>query len=52
MFTVYCERHGADVLLSCDNIVAVSNDADGILFDWECACGQIGQMTSHDAVAA
>ena len=52
MVTVYCDRHGADVLLSWDNIVAVSNDVDGIVLDWECSCGQIGRIQSHDAVAA
>jgi hypothetical protein len=52
MFRVHCERHGADVLLSWDNIVAVSNSAEAVVLDWECSCGQTGRMTNHDAVAA
>jgi hypothetical protein len=47
MFTVHCDRHGVDVLLSWDNIVAVSNGPDGVILDWECSCGQTGRMSGH-----
>ena len=55
MFTVFCDRHGTEVLLSWDNIVSVANGPDGVEMQWECYCGQHGQFTSarrHAPVAA
>jgi hypothetical protein len=42
MFSVYCPRHGARVLLSVDNILALNNDPDGLTLRWRCSCGQTG----------
>jgi hypothetical protein len=42
MFSVYCPKHGARVLLSVDNILALINDPDGVRLRWRCSCGQTG----------
>ncbi len=42
MFSVYCPRHEARVLLGPDAIVAVVSVPDGIAVHWRCTCGHRG----------
>ena len=42
MFDIYCEGHGARVLLWSDCITGVVNEAGGIVLRWRCPCGQEG----------
>jgi hypothetical protein len=44
MFTVYCKRHGTNVLLGDDDILSVANDERGIVVSWKCYCGQRGAV--------
>ena len=42
MFAVWCERHGARVLLSSSSILSVGNGPDGPAVRWQCTCGHEG----------
>lgn len=42
VFSVACPRHGADVLLGPDAIVAMVATAQGIAVRWRCTCGYTG----------
>src|SRR5438445_779254 len=39
MFAVWCERHGARVLLSSSSILSLGNGAQGPAVRWRCTCG-------------
>jgi hypothetical protein len=41
MFSVHCEGHGTEVLLTTDAITAVVHDGAGIVIHWQCACGPV-----------
>ncbi|WP_300007629.1 hypothetical protein [Pseudonocardia sp.] len=54
MFTAYCPRHGARVLLSERRILAVHNTPDGIVVEAECHDGArlftvTGRQVADDA---
>lgn len=42
MFSVYCPRHGSDVLLTSRRIVGIDRTDDRLTVRWECWCGQRG----------
>jgi len=42
MFAVWCERHGARVLLSSSSILSLGNGPDGPVVRWRCTCGHEG----------
>ena len=42
MFTVFCPRHRANVLLSQDAIVGLRGDDNGYEVQWRCHCGETG----------
>ena len=42
MFSVYCPRHGSDVLLSESRINGLDNSAGDITVRWTCYCGHAG----------
>ena len=42
MFTVYCQRHGARVLLSARCIVGLTRRTDGVEVRWRCTCDEEG----------
>lgn len=39
MFSVYCERHGAEVLLGVESVTCVENTGDAIVVRLRCYCG-------------
>lgn len=43
MLAPHCPRHGRRVLLGHEDIVSVTNTADGIDVDWRCICGHQGR---------
>ncbi len=47
MFAVHCPRHGRRVLLGYEDVVAVTNTADGPVVDWRCFCGERGRLSSR-----
>ena len=42
MFSVYCPRHGSDVLLNESRISGLDNSGDAITLRWTCWCGHAG----------
>jgi hypothetical protein len=52
MFSVHCDRHGAEVLLAADDIETITNGDDGIVVRWRCRCGQRGSFVTGFATAA
>ena len=40
MFSIYCPRHGSEVLVGSSRIRRMVNTEHGILLDVECYCGQ------------
>ena len=52
MFSVHCDRHGAEVLLTADDIETITNGDDGIVVRWRCPCGQRGSFVTGLAHAA
>ncbi len=44
VFSAHCPVHGRRVLLGPDDIVAVSNDPEGVHVDWRCPCGGRGRL--------
>jgi hypothetical protein len=42
MFSLYCPRHQARVLLGPDNIEGIATCAGGIELEWRCSCGEVG----------
>ena len=51
MFSVHCDRHGAEVLLTADHIETITNGDDGIVVRWRCSCGQRGSFVTGFAHA-
>lgn len=49
MFSVYCEAHGSEVLLSARNLEAIDNDEHGLVAHWRCTCGHRGTFRSGRA---
>lgn len=49
MFTIHCDSHGSEVLLSARNIVAIDNDEEGMSVHWRCTCGNRGSFRSGRA---
>lgn len=55
MFSVHCESHGSEVLLTTRNIETIVNDDRGVVVLWRCSCGQRGALrtgVAHSGVAA
>jgi len=46
MFSVRCEGHGAEVLLTDQHIEAVTHGEDGIVVNWKCYCGHRGSFVT------
>ena len=46
MFTVHCETHGTEVLLSERRIERIVAVEDGLRVDWRCWCGEHGSFTT------
>lgn len=44
MFSVHCETHGTEVLLTSEDIEALIGDEHGIVLHWRCRCGQRGAL--------
>ena len=42
MFSVYCSRHGTEVLLGPNDIEAMHRDDNGFSVRWRCTCGNTG----------
>jgi hypothetical protein len=42
MFSVYCPRHGTEVLLSESRISGLDNTGGDITVRWTCWCGHAG----------
>ena len=42
MFAVWCDKHGARVLLSSSSILSLGNGPQGPAARWRCTCGQEG----------
>lgn len=42
MFTAYCPRHGAKVLLFPEHIIELRNRPNGVELSWRCTCGATG----------
>ena len=42
MFAVWCEKHGARVLLSSSSILSLGNGPQGPAVRWRCTCGHEG----------
>ena len=42
MFAVFCDGHGAEVLLSDSSILSIENRPDGVFVQWRCTCGREG----------
>ena len=42
MFAVFCEKHGARVLLSSSSILSLGNGPQGPAVRWRCTCGHEG----------
>lgn len=42
MFSVYCPRHGSEVLLNERKIEALVSSGDGLTVRWVCWCGYRG----------
>ena len=51
MFAVWCDRHGARVLLSGSSIEAVGNGPEGVVVRWRCTCGHEGVWRTGGEVA-
>jgi hypothetical protein len=51
MFAVWCEGHGARVLLSGSSIESVGNGPEGIVVRWRCTCGCEGLWKVGEAAA-
>jgi hypothetical protein len=54
MFTAYCPKHQADVLLGNNSIRGLANTDAGIIVLLECSCGErIAQLTgrTHERAA-
>jgi len=50
MFTAYCPKHQADVLLGNSSIRGLTNTDAGIIVLLECSCGErIAQLTGRTA---
>jgi len=49
MFSVHCEAHGSEVLLSARNIEAIDNDEGGMVVRWRCTCGHRGTFRTGRA---
>ena len=43
MFEVFCPSHQSAVLLSTSNIKEVHNTPEGVVVDWACWCGHVGE---------
>ena len=52
MFAVWCDGHGARVLLSGSSIEAVANGPDGVAVRWRCTCGHEGVWTARSETTA
>ncbi|MGH9273206.1 MAG: hypothetical protein ACRDZU_01045 [Acidimicrobiales bacterium] len=46
MFTVFCPRHQARVLLGPRAIDDVVNTPDGVVLHWHCRCGAVGTVAT------
>lgn len=44
MFSVHCDSHGSDVLLTARNVEGIDNDLVGMVVRWRCPCGQRGSF--------
>jgi hypothetical protein len=42
MFSVFCPRHGATVLLDASCMNALAWGLDGFEVHWQCWCGELG----------
>ena len=51
MFSVFCARHGATVLLGSADVIAVTNSPAGPQLHWECFCGQTGLLSDGQSLA-
>ena len=49
MFSVYCPRHGSDVLLSESRINGLDNSPGDITVRWTCYCGHAGASSTGRA---
>jgi hypothetical protein len=49
MFAVWCDRHGARVLLSGSSIESIANGPEGIVVRWRCTCGHQGTWRVGEA---
>ncbi len=54
MFSVFCPRHRARVLLDASCINALARGPDGYQIDWQCWCGELGteRVPRWDAASA
>ena len=48
MFAVFCEKHGARVLLSSSSILSLDNGPDGPAVHWRCTCGHEGVWLTRE----
>lgn len=46
MFSVYCPRHGHDVLLGHRQILGIEGSGDRLTVHWVCWCGHQGTQQS------
>lgn len=42
MFSQWCPRHAAEILLGADAIVGMTATPEGIAVRWRCTCGHTG----------
>jgi hypothetical protein len=52
MFAVWCEKHGARVLLSSSSILSLGNGPQGAVARWRCTCGHEGVWWAWKGEAA
>jgi hypothetical protein len=46
MFTVFCPRHQARVLLGSRAIDDIANTPEGVVVHWRCRCGATGTVAT------
>jgi len=49
MFAVWCDKHGARVLLSSSSILSLGNGSKGPAVRWRCTCGHEGVWLARES---